>query len=134
LRQQRQAAFKVERELHVDIARERRFAGDIFLGLLWRARYIGHAYAREGQTDEAERVLEELKGLSKRQYISPYSIALVYIGLEQKDEAFKWLEKTYEDQNDMLVWLKIAPEVDSLRSDPRFADLLSRVGFQPRLE
>jgi TolB-like protein/Tfp pilus assembly protein PilF len=96
--------------------------------------YIGHAYAREGQTDEAERVLEELKGLSKRQYISPYSIALVYIGLEQKDEAFKWLEKTYEDQNDMLVWLKIAPEVDSLRSDPRFADLMSRVGFQPRLE
>jgi len=91
--------------------------------------YIGHAYAREGKTDEAERVLKELKELSKQQYISPYSIALVYIGLEQRDEAFKWLEKTYEDQNDMLVWLKIAPEVDSLRSDPRFADLMLRVGF-----
>jgi TolB-like protein/Tfp pilus assembly protein PilF len=94
--------------------------------------YIGHAYARAGKTNEAERVLEELNALSTQQYISPYSIALVYIGLDQKDEAFKWLEKTYEDQNDMLVWLRIAPEVDSLRSDPRFADLMLRVGFQPR--
>ncbi len=91
--------------------------------------YIGHAYAREGKVAEAEAVLRELKELSERQYISPYSIALIYIGLGQKDKTFEWLEKTYEDQNDMLVWIRIAPEVDNLRADPRFRNLMSRVGF-----
>jgi len=94
---------------------------------------LGYAYAVAGQRDEAEKRLAQLEELSKRRYVGPAQIALVYIGLGEKDQAFEWLEKAYEDRsitNENFA-LKVDPQFDTLRSDPRFTDLLRRIGFPP---
>jgi hypothetical protein len=87
------------------------------------------AYAKSGRKDEARKLLAELVQQSKQRYVASYSIALIYVGLDEKDEAFSWLEKAYQDRSWWLVWIKMDPKVDSLRSDPRFADLMRRIGF-----
>ena len=73
-------------------------------------------------------MLNELKGRSERSYVSPYFIALIYTGLGEKDKAFEWLEKAYHERHPYLAFLKVEPVFDTLRSDPRFADLLRRIG------
>ena len=88
---------------------------------------LGHAYAMSGKKAEARAVLAELKQRSQQEYVPADSIALVYAGLGEKDEAFTWLEKAYEDHAFKMAWLKVEPQWDSLRSDPRFADLLRRM-------
>ncbi len=90
---------------------------------------LGYAYTVAGKTSEAEQILGELETLSARRYVSPYLRALIYAGLDDKAQAFKWLDRAYEERNEWLVWLKVDPKLDSLRADPRFADLLRRVGF-----
>jgi len=92
---------------------------------------LGYAYARSGSRREAQTILEELKDLSKRSYVSAYDIAALYAGLGQKDEAFVWLERAYQERSSWLVWLKVDPQFDSLRSDSRFQDLLRRIGLRP---
>jgi hypothetical protein len=74
-------------------------------------------------------VLAELKDLSKRRYVAPFDIALVYMGLGDKSRALEWLEKAYEDHSDWLAWIKVWPQFDSLRGEPRFQDLLRRLGL-----
>jgi DNA-binding winged helix-turn-helix (wHTH) protein/TolB-like protein/Tfp pilus assembly protein PilF len=90
---------------------------------------LGYAYAIAGKRSEAEKILKELDQLSRQRYVSPSHIALINIGLGEKYLAFEWLEKAYEDRNWMLGLLKVDPMFDSLRSDPRFEDLLRRVGL-----
>jgi len=90
---------------------------------------LGHTYAVWGRRAEAERVLNELKESSKQGYISPYSIAAIHAALGEKDQAFIWLEKAYEERSGWLIWLRAEPISDPLRSDPRFQDLLRRVGL-----
>jgi serine/threonine-protein kinase len=90
---------------------------------------LGHAYAVAGKRDEAQKVLDELKELSKRRYVSPFDIALVYTGLANENQAFKWLEEAYKEHAGWLVLLKVEPRLDSLRHDPRFQDLLRRMNF-----
>jgi TolB-like protein/DNA-binding winged helix-turn-helix (wHTH) protein/Flp pilus assembly protein TadD len=90
---------------------------------------LGHAYARSGKRDKALKVLDELREMSGQGYISPYSFAVVYAGLGDKEQTFAWLEKAYQDRSSFLIWLKVEPLFDSLRSEPRFQDLLRRVGL-----
>ncbi|MDQ6652311.1 MAG: protein kinase [Acidobacteriota bacterium] len=90
---------------------------------------LGRAYALAGQPDKAQKALDELREMSKSRYVSPYLIAVVYAGLGDKDQAFAWLEQAYQDRSFFLIWLKVEPRFDSLRDDPRFQDLLRRVGF-----
>ena len=92
-----------------------------------RASNLGYAYAVAGKRAEALKMLDELKEQAKQRYVSPYEFALVYIGLGEKDQAFVYLDKTYEESPDLLVFIKVSPQYDSLRSDPRFADLLRRM-------
>jgi hypothetical protein len=61
--------------------------------------------------------------------VPPLFIELIYAGLDDKDQAFAWLEKAYSERSAWISWLKVDPKFDSLRSDPRFADLMRRVGF-----
>lgn len=75
-------------------------------------------------------VLVRMKEASTHRYLSRYHTALVYAGLEN-DEAFAWLEKAYEDHLWMMAFLKVDPRLDVLRSDPRYADLVRRVGLPP---
>lgn len=93
--------------------------------------FLGHAYAMAGRREEATRLLEQLKELSKRTYVPPYSIALIHTALSEKQEAFGWFDMAYAAQNEWLNWLKVAPEVDTLRADPRFTDLLRRLNLTP---
>lgn len=92
---------------------------------------IGHAHALSERRDKAKEALADLKALSNRRYVSPYSIALIYAGLgeREREPAFAWLEKAYEDRSSLMIYLKVEPMLDSLRSDPRFADLLHRIGL-----
>ena len=93
--------------------------------------FLGHAYASAGKIGEAQKLLEELEELSKRIYVPPFCIGLLYTALGQNTQAFEWFEKAYAAHNEWLNWWKVAPEVDILRSDPRFQDLLSRLNLMP---
>lgn len=92
---------------------------------------LGHAYAVKGQKQDAFRMISELQELSRDQFVPASSIALIYAGLGMNDEAFNWLEKGYEAHEFQLQWLAIEPRWDSLRTDPRFADLIRRIGLPP---
>jgi len=91
---------------------------------------LGHVYAVSGQKDQARAVLNEVKLLAQKEYVAADGIALIYAGLGENDEAFAWLEKAYDEHSFSLTWLKVEPAWDSVRSDPRFANLLRRMGLQ----
>jgi serine/threonine-protein kinase len=90
---------------------------------------LGCAYGVAGRKSEALKTLAELQALAGRKYIPPHSFAYIYAGLGDKERAFEWLEKGYTERDDTLTKLKTDPLFDSLRSDPRYADLMRRVGF-----
>jgi eukaryotic-like serine/threonine-protein kinase len=90
---------------------------------------LGHVYAVSGKKEEARKVLDELNDRSKYPYVSSYLVATIYTGLGDKDQAFASLERAYEDRSWYMTHLKLDPELDSLHSDPRFADLVRRVGL-----
>jgi len=91
--------------------------------------HMGNAYARMGKVTEARGTISRLEEHVKKTGIGRYEIALVYAGLGEKDEAFIWLEKSYDARDKGLTYLKIDPCMDPLRSDPRFARLVQRVGL-----
>ena len=88
---------------------------------------LGHTLAASGKRDEALRTLDQLKEIAKQRYVSAYSFAIVYEALGDKDQAFQWLERSYQDRAFEMAILKVDPLLDNLRSDPRFADLVQRV-------
>jgi TolB-like protein/Flp pilus assembly protein TadD len=90
---------------------------------------LGEAYAASGCKDEAQKVLDRLMEISKHKYVTPYIIARIYGALDSKDEAFQWLERAYVEHSVWMVFLNVDPRLDSLRSDPRFQDLLRRMKF-----
>ena len=91
---------------------------------------LGHAYAASGRRGEALRILEELKEMSKQKYVSPYDLAVLYTGLDEKDLAIEQLQKEYQERGSgLFIDLKVEPLFDPLRSDPRFADLLRTMGL-----
>src|ERR1700674_4124856 len=92
---------------------------------------LGYAYAIAGKRNEALGILRQLTLLSKSRYVSPFEIASIYAGLDQKDLAFNWLQKAVAEHSPDVVFLKttILQEMDSLRSDPRYAELERQVGL-----
>jgi TolB-like protein/DNA-binding winged helix-turn-helix (wHTH) protein/Tfp pilus assembly protein PilF len=90
---------------------------------------LGIVLGESGRKREAKKLLEELQERSKQRYISPCLIALVQIGLGNRDQAIASLEQGYTDRDQGMMYLKVDPEMDDLRSDPRFQDLLRRVGL-----
>lgn len=91
--------------------------------------FMGYAHALAGELAEAETLLNILQDISLRKYVSPYSMLVIHLALGRKKRVFELLEQLYEECNDWLVWLKVSPELKGLRDDPRFKDLLRRVGF-----
>jgi tetratricopeptide (TPR) repeat protein len=91
---------------------------------------LGWIYAQAGEDDEAIRVLEELKDLSDKHYVSPFLIANIYVGLEENDKTFEYLEKAYEERYELLIGLKVNPSFDPIREDPRFSELLKKIGLE----
>jgi tetratricopeptide (TPR) repeat protein len=90
---------------------------------------LGHAFAVSGKREEAFKTLDLLKEMAKRRYVSAYSFATVYAGLGERDQAFQWLEKSYQDRASDMAYFNVDPLLDNLRSDPRFQDLLRKVGL-----
>ena len=89
--------------------------------------FLGYALAMAGRKEEALALLDQLLQQSKRTYVPPYCIALIYTGLGQRDEAIEWLERASVEQSRWRGWLKLTPELDSLRLDTKFAELLQRI-------
>jgi DNA-binding winged helix-turn-helix (wHTH) protein/TolB-like protein/Flp pilus assembly protein TadD len=90
---------------------------------------LARAYALSGKTADAEKILHALEDLTKQRYVSASDIAVIYADLGEKDRAFWWLEKAYEERSNALIYLKLDPAFDLLRSDPRFAALSTRIGL-----
>jgi serine/threonine protein kinase/tetratricopeptide (TPR) repeat protein len=90
---------------------------------------LGHTYAVSGNTGAAVEVLAQLNVLSNERYVSPYEIALIHAALGEIDEAFRWLDKAYDECVEWIIYTNVDPRLDPLRSDPRFRDLLRRLGF-----
>nr|MDQ3042788.1 tetratricopeptide repeat protein [Acidobacteriota bacterium] len=90
---------------------------------------LGHALAASGKRNEALKTLSELKETAKQHYVPAYNFAIVYAGLKERDQAFEWLEKSYQDRSSRMAILQVDPFLDNLRSDPRLADIISRVGL-----
>ena len=67
--------------------------------------------------------------MSERHYVSAYDLALIYGALDQKDKAFEWLDRAYEGHDGWMIYLRVDPRFAPLHSDPRFADLIKRVGL-----
>ncbi len=91
--------------------------------------FLGYSLAKSGKPAEARVVLEDLLRLSTERYVSPYNIALIYNGLDERDKTLTWLERGYKERDPKLVFLRVEPKWNNLRTDPRFQDLLRRVGF-----
>jgi TolB-like protein/Flp pilus assembly protein TadD len=90
---------------------------------------VGRAYALAGDRAHALKVEAQIRAMSRRAYVWPYDAALFYAALGRKDLAFQWLEKCYKDHDSWLTVLNVDPRIDSLRNDPRFAQLVARVGL-----
>ena len=90
---------------------------------------LGHAYAAAGKRAEALQMLEQLKSLSARRYVSPFYLALLYIGLGDHEQAIAWLDRGYDDRSNNMIFLNVVPQFDSLRTEPRFQDLRHRIGL-----
>jgi TolB-like protein/Tfp pilus assembly protein PilF len=90
---------------------------------------LAYAYGKVGRKADARKLLADLADQSRTRYVASYWSAVIHAGMNEKDDAFAWLEKAYEERSWWLVWTKTDPKVDTLRSDSRFTDLMRRVGF-----
>jgi TolB-like protein/DNA-binding winged helix-turn-helix (wHTH) protein/Tfp pilus assembly protein PilF len=89
---------------------------------------LGHAYAQAGKTAEARQILKKINERPPHVYFPAQDIALIHVGLGEKDQAFNWLEKAVQERSPWLIHLRVDPRFDPLRSDPRFAALLRQIG------
>ena len=95
----------------------------------WTWSELAYVYGRSGQQAQAEHALQKLLQLDQRQPVDPVAIVWAYVGTGNKDQAFAYLEKAYLQHSSTLTFLKVEPGFDPLRSDPRYQDLLRRVGL-----
>ena len=90
---------------------------------------LGYADAMAGNRREAMTIASELETESKQQFVPALDIGLIYLSLDDKDRALEWLERAYRERSSLLIYLKVDPRFDALRSAPRFRDLVQRVGL-----
>jgi len=98
-------------------------------GSVYALSLMGFAYGSAGMNDEALKILERLEGLPKDRYVGPFFRALVWLGLGEKNKALENLEKAYEERESFMGWLKVWPNLDSLRSEPRFQAVLKKMNL-----
>ena len=89
---------------------------------------LGHGYAISGRKADALKIVRELEERSKREFVPSYNIATIYLGLGMKDEALRYLAKAYDEGSYFMIHLKVEPILDSIRDDPRFVEIVRRVG------
>jgi TolB-like protein/Tfp pilus assembly protein PilF len=119
-----------QKGMYEEAIEELQKARDLGEDLVEAVAELGYVYAISGQKRKAEDVLAQLDKRSKKDYISPYNMAKIHLGLGETDLAFEWLEKAYQERSEWLSWLKVDPKLDSIRSDARFHALMKRVGLE----
>ena len=92
--------------------------------------YGTYALAKSGKRAEAKAALDGLLKLSETRFVPPYSIALIYNALEEKEKALDYLEKGFAEKDVRMVWLKVEPKWNNLRREQRFIDLMRRMSFE----
>ena len=90
---------------------------------------LGYAYAKAGRVQDARTIMAKLNELSKTRYVAAWWTALIHIGLGEKEEAFPYLEKAYQEHSWWLLWTKADHRFDSIRSDPRYVDIIRRIHY-----
>jgi tetratricopeptide (TPR) repeat protein len=118
------SAKGMHREAIAECRKARELNDDSFI-----TGYLALVLARSGQREEARKLLEELKLESTRRYVTSYGVALAHIGLNEKEEAFVWLDKEVAERGYWAGVYAVAPELDDLRSDPRFKEMLKRLNL-----
>ena len=91
---------------------------------------LGHVFASSGNTLAAHKILDTLFVVSKQESVSPFFFALVYTGLNDKENALKWLERSYEEKSGSVRYLKMEPRLQSLRKEPRYIALMKKIGLE----
>jgi serine/threonine-protein kinase len=119
----------VQKGSYPEAIAEMRKALDLSEGDTNELAALGHAYAVSHQAGEAKKILDQLKERSQQTYVQPSLIALIHVGLGDKNQAFDWLQKAYDDRSAGLLYLKVDPAFDGVRPDPRFLDLIRKVGL-----
>ena len=123
------AGAYIEKGMYSEAVAEARKAREFSGASTTPISFLGYALAKSGKQAEARAELEELLRLSKENYVSPYNIAMIYNGLDKRDETLAWLERGFVQRDVRMTFLKVEPKWNNLRSDPRFQDLLRRVGL-----
>jgi TolB-like protein/Flp pilus assembly protein TadD len=100
-------------------------------GRLRASGLLGCAYAKAGRLAEAHRVLDALVRNAPTRFGSAFAIARIHAALDEKDQAFAWLQRACDERDPLVIWLKVDLTVDALRADPRFASLLRNMGLPP---
>jgi pentatricopeptide repeat protein len=90
-----------------------------------------HAYVRAGRPEEARQVLEDLLALARQRYVTPYKIAAAYAAIGDNPLALDWLERAYQEHDHRLVMLRVEPQFDGLRREPRFIELQRKLARTP---
>ena len=91
---------------------------------------LGHIYASSGRLADARKIAMDLEEKVRQKQVSPFLPAVVYAGLNEKDRSFYWLERAYQERSNWLTLIKVGRRLKPLHDDPRFDDLLKRIGFE----
>jgi len=118
-----------EKAMYEEAITEFRRAETVLQGWPVVTAAIGYVEGVSARTHEALETLGKLERLAKERYVTPYGVALLHTGLGEKDRALVWLDRALADRSHWMVWLKLDPRLDRLRSDRRYGDLLLRVGL-----
>ena len=94
-----------------------------------RDGHLGYAYAVSGESEKARKLIEDLQAGSHPEHLAPYQLAMIYFGLGEKDKAFEYPNKACEQRSLQIWWIKVIPQLDSVRSDPRFQAILRRMNL-----
>lgn len=92
---------------------------------------LAHAYGSAGRHADAEKTIDRMMEMGRHGFMPAANIALAYAGLGERDSSFRWFDRAINDHSELLVFLKVDPSLDMLRSDPRYADLLRRMHLSP---
>lgn len=121
----------IEKEMYREAIAEARKAKEFSGASFHPMAFLGYALAKSGKPTEARAVLDGLLKLSTARYIPSYYIALIYNGLDERDETLAWLERGFEQRDPKMTFLKVEPKWNNLRDDPRYTNLLRRIDLQP---
>ena len=124
------AAGYIEKKMFPEAAAEARKAIDVSPTATQPMAILAYALAKGGKTAEARAVVEDLVRISNQRYVPGYSIANAFNGLGDREKALAWLERGFQEHDVRLIFLKVDPKWNNLSSEPRFQDLLRRVGLQ----